>query len=208
MKDFDDLVHVMDRLLAPDGCPWDREQTLQTLRQFLVEEVYEIIEAIDLNDHHLLSEEIGDVFFQLVFLCKLAERDKLFTLNESLQLITQKMILRHPHIFEKAEDKSVQEVLDQWEEIKKKEKSHRTSIMDDIPKGLPALSRAQKMLGKFKKAGFDWKEKCFQDNVEDAFGLRLLELVKEGSEEGINAEVALLKQLSHLERQFRDMEAN
>lgn len=212
MQDFDDLVGVVERLLAPDGCPWDREQTLASIRPFLIEEVYEIVEAIDLDENELISEEIGDVLFQLVFLCKLAERDGRFTLHQSLQKVTEKLIRRHPHIFGEKQLKSVDEVLEQWDEIKKGEagKSSRKSALDDIPKDLPGLARAQKMINKIRKTEFELPKPQAIGNVnnEDELGKALMNLVQHASEKGLNAKHALLKQLALLEKQFRHWEKN
>lgn len=210
MKNFDELIEIVERLLAPDGCPWDREQTVTSLRPYLIEEVYEIVEAIDLDDNTKISEEVGDVFFHLVFICKLAEKEGRFTLAHTLQSIADKLIRRHPHVFGEAQIESVDEVVAQWELIKKKEKSDRKSALDDIPKDLPALAKAQKMLSKFNKLGFEWEKAAYLDmeslKSEEEWGTLLLTLVMHASKQGINAKHALLKKLTQLEKAFRDQE--
>ncbi|WP_068468021.1 MazG family protein [Candidatus Protochlamydia phocaeensis] len=208
MDDFKALIIIIERLLAPDGCPWDREQTLQSMRRSLVEETYEVIEAIDLNDNHQIEEELGDLFFNAIFLSKLAERDNRFSLEDVLKQIAAKLIRRHPHIFGEAQVGTAEEVLKQWEEIKKKEKGEAQpqSALDNIPKDLPSLARAYKMLKKFEKAGFSLPRPNEQTSEEDRLGLALLELVQHGIRKGIDAEHALRRLLSHLNQQFRAWE--
>ena len=212
MKNFDELIGIVERLLAPDGCPWDREQTVSSLRPYLIEEVYEIVEAIDLDDNAKISEEVGDVFFHLVFICKLAEKEGRFTLAQPLQSIINKLIRRHPHVFGEVQIESVEEVVKQWEVIKsqEKEKAHRKSALDDIPKDLPALAKAQKMLNKFDKKGFEWEKAPSLDiesqKNEEEWGTLLLTVVKHASKQGINAKHALLKKLTQLEKAFREWE--
>ena len=153
------LREVVARLLAPGGCPWDREQTHMSLRRGLIEESYEVIEAIETNDMALLKEELGDVLLQVVFHSKLAEEAGFFKLDDVVAEITQKMKRRHPHVFGDVEAKEVVTVLANWEEIKRKEKGKAPrKILDGIPPGLPALMASQKIQGKASKVGFDWKE--------------------------------------------------
>lgn len=212
MQKFDEFVSIIEKLLSPDGCPWDREQSLQSIRPYLIEELYEIVEAIDLDDNIQISEEIGDVFFHLVFLCKLAERDQRFTLNDTLKTITEKLIRRHPHVFGEKKVESMEKLYDQWEEIKKEEKgkSSRKSMLDDIPKELPALAKAHKMIGKFNKIEFPWDCPEYRANAnietEEELGNALLALVNQANSKGLNAKHALLKKLTHLEHQFREWE--
>ncbi len=206
MNDFQALVHVIERLLAPDGCPWDREQTLQSMRSSLVEETYEVIEAInDQNDPHL-EEELGDLLFNVLFLCKLGEKEQRLTLAGVLQHITEKLIRRHPHIFGAAKVKSSEEVLQQWEDIKKKEKkqSFPQNGIEGIPKDLPVLLRAQKLAKKFKKEHFSPQTKKELSTPEEQAGEALWTLVQEMMRQGIYPEEALRKRLSQLENEYRD----
>jgi len=214
VQNFDELIHIVEKLLSPEGCQWDREQTFSSLRPYLIEEVYEIIEAIDLDDNSKIIEEVGDVFFHLVFICKLAERDKRFVLTDTLHSITEKLIRRHPHVFGSVKLESVDEVVAQWESIKKLEKGKdsRKSLLDDIPKDLPLLAKTQKMLAKFAKLDFvealSKKVEHLPDfKNENELGEVLYALVKKADEQGLNATHALLKKLTELEKEFRQIES-
>lgn len=160
---FEDLVGIMDRLRDPGGCPWDREQTYATLRGFLIEECYEVVDALDRADLPALCEELGDLLFQIVFLSKLAKEDGAFAASDVVQGIAAKMIRRHPHVFGEATAKDAAEVLVRWEEIKKKEKQDAggaataSSILAGIPEALPALVKAQRLGAKAARVGFDWE---------------------------------------------------
>ncbi|HRC57338.1 MAG TPA: nucleoside triphosphate pyrophosphohydrolase [Kofleriaceae bacterium] len=152
------LVEIMDRLLAPDGCAWDREQTLITLRAFLIEESYEVLEAIDRDDPVLHREELGDLLMQVVFQSALRQRDGHFDIDQVVEGICDKLVRRHPHVFaaeaEKLDDSS--KVLAQWERIKAAEKPAGTRVLDGVTQGLPALAFAQKLGSKASRVGFDW----------------------------------------------------
>lgn len=206
MKEFNELVSILERLLAPDGCPWDREQTMESMRNSILEESCEVIEAIDLNENHKMEEELGDLFFNVLFMCRLAEKEKRFTIKDALNHINAKLIRRHPHIFGTAKVENSEEVLKQWEEIKKIEKTHQ-SIIDNIPKDLPSLARAQKLFKKIKKTEFKLpvQEKDPYFN-EESLGLALFEMVKKGSDKGLDSEMALRKVLSQIEQEFRKWE--
>ena len=152
---FDDLLRVMKALLAPDGCPWDREQTHESLKRYLVEEAYETLEAIDANDAELLCEELGDVLLQIVFHAEIA---KSFAINDVINRVCKKMISRHPHVFGSAVANTADEVLDRWEDIKRGEQglTDYAQALKRIPSNLPALMRAYKVQQKARDAGFDW----------------------------------------------------
>ena len=151
---MDELVEVMDRLLGPGGCPWDREQTHASLTRYLIEETYEVVEAIDENDMAQLKEELGDLLLQIVFHSALAARQGAFDLNQVTKTVTEKMINRHPHVFGTMQLDTSDDVLDKWEGFKKKEGKRR--VLEGIPKHLPALMRAEKMQAKAARVGFDW----------------------------------------------------
>jgi MazG family protein len=160
---FADLVALMDRLRDPGGCPWDREQTYATLRGYLVEECYEVVDAIDRDDRALLREELGDLLFQIVFLSRLAQEEEAFTVGDVIAGIADKMRRRHPHVFgdDVAEDSAA--VLTRWEEIKKEEKTlagrgAAASVLDGIPASLPALAKAHRLGTKAARVGFDWAD--------------------------------------------------
>ena len=157
MREFDELIEILERLLGPDGCPWDKVQTLQTLRSTILEEVCEVIEAINLNDDAHIKEELGDLFLNIVLLSKIAEKENRFPVTAVLKELNEKLIRRHPHVF--ADGKkihTVDELHEQWDLIKKDEKGKekRKSVLDGISKQLPALARAQKALKRMKKAGY------------------------------------------------------
>lgn len=158
---FPELVGIMARLRAPDGCPWDREQTHRTLRRFFIEETYEAIEAIDNDDPELLSEELGDVLLQVVFHAQLAAETGLFTIDDVAAQIVEKLVRRHPHVFGTVDAADSAEVLRNWEKIKKEEKAaqetrRRDSVLDGIPAGLPALMAAMEVSKRVVKVGFEW----------------------------------------------------
>jgi tetrapyrrole methylase family protein / MazG family protein len=210
MQELDDLDKVLDRLLAPDGCPWDREQTLESMRASLQEETSEVIEAINFNDAAQLKEELGDLFFNVLFLCKLAEKEFGFTPSEVLKHITQKLIRRHPHIFGEAQAATTEDVLKQWESIKQQEKKQVfKSVLDDIPQALPLLAKVQKNIKKMKKTRFSLsviENKDIQD--EEELGRVLFGIVAQAQEKGLDAEQALAKFLALQTKAFREWESS
>ncbi len=153
---INDLLKVMARLRSPTGCPWDREQSHMTLRRHAIEEVYELIDAIEARDDHEMAEELGDLLLQVVFHCQLARERKAFDFEKVCRLLVDKLIRRHPHVFGKTKVKDVDEVWANWEKIKRAEKHGtvraRHSALDGIPKHLPALLRAEKLVKKARKA--------------------------------------------------------
>jgi MazG family protein len=151
-----ELCAVMDRLLAPDGCPWDREQTLETLRSYLVEECYEVLEALEDGTAEDHREELGDLMFQIVFQSALRQRQGAFTIDDVVRGIADKLRRRHPHVFGDKKLETSAQVLDQWSELKQKEKPRRT--LDGIPLHLPALTRALRIGERVAAVGFDWPD--------------------------------------------------
>jgi MazG family protein len=154
---INDLLKVMARLRSPTGCPWDREQSHRTIRRHAIEEVYELIDAIEAEDDHEMAEELGDLLLQVVFHCQLAKERGAFDFEKVCRMIVEKLVRRHPHVFGKTKVKDVDEIWANWEKIKKAEKhgtKHaRHSALDGIPKHLPALLRAEKLVKKARKAG-------------------------------------------------------
>jgi tetrapyrrole methylase family protein/MazG family protein len=212
MKEFHELVNVIDHLLGPKGCPWDREQTLSSMKTSVMEEVYELLEAIDLNDNGKILEELGDLFFNAIFLCKLGEKEGRFQAEEVLRDLTQKLIRRHPHVFGDVHLETTQEIVSQWEELKKKEKTnaHRKSILDGIPKGLPALARAQKTIKRLKRANYPELPPLESIEIgkdEEALGKELLSFAAKAEQFGLDAESALLKILAKKENEVREWES-
>lgn len=179
MKEFDRLVEIMNRLRDSDkGCPWDLKQTQESLRPRMIEEVYEIAEAISENDKEALKEELGDLLLHIVFQAKIAEEKGDFNIQDILSHINQKLIRRHPHIFKSTNVKDAKDVERNWEKIKNEEKSHqnRKSILEGLPKSLPNLIKAARLQSKAASVGFDW------DKMEDVFK-KLEEEIKEFKEE-------------------------
>lgn len=162
-QEFDRLVEIVARLRAPEGCPWDRQQTHDTLRPYLLEETYEVFDALDAQDSALLREELGDVLLQVLLHAQLAAEAHKFTIEEVTTELTNKLIRRHPHVFEPAQSEapslSPEQVHSQWEAIKQTEKPASTSKpsqLSGIPTGLPALFRAWKIQSRASRVGFDW----------------------------------------------------
>ncbi len=165
---FEKLVTIMERLRAPDGCPWDREQNHQTLKKYLIEESYELLEAIDDNDSAAITEECGDVLLQVVFHAQMAREEGRFDISHVIDSISNKLIRRHPHVFGDREAHNADEVLTNWEADKLKEKAERQSVLDGIAKNLPALLEADQIQKKVRRVGFDWEtvDEVF-DKVEE-----------------------------------------
>src|SRR4051812_2856895 len=157
------LVETMQRLRAPNGCPWDLKQTFQSLKPYLLEETYEVLDAMDREDWPDLAEELGDLMLQPVFLAQLATESGFFTIGDSLAAINAKLIRRHPHIFGDGSADTAEAVKVKWDEIKKQEKADKkraaaSSILDDVLRTSPALVEASKLSSKAAAAGFDWPE--------------------------------------------------
>ncbi|MCL4517265.1 MAG: nucleoside triphosphate pyrophosphohydrolase [Firmicutes bacterium] len=228
---LDPLVTVMQRLRGGQGCPWDRQQTHQTLKPYLIEEGYEVLEAIDEKSMDKLCEELGDVLLQVVFHAQLAAEAAAFDMNDVVRTITEKMIRRHPHVFGETRVKGVSDVLRNWDEIKKGEHNHREreSILDGIPRDLPALLLAQKIQGRAAKVGFDWDniddaaQKVWEEaqelqeayhrpepgreDLENELGDLLFAVVNVARFLHVDAEVALRRTIAKFRRRFRFIEA-
>ncbi len=160
-REFQKLVDIMVRLRAPNGCPWDREQTIQSLRGFVLEETYEVLDAIDRGDHDDLLGEIGDLLFEGVFLAQIETDDGRFTIADSLRAISDKLIRRHPHIFgpSRSNVRTAGQVVEQWEQIKAREQKdagERRSVLRGVPASLPSLLRAHEIGTRVAAVGFDW----------------------------------------------------
>lgn len=188
---LDPLVNVMAALRGENGCPWDKEQTHQTLKQYLIEETYEVIEALDTNNPHKICEELGDLLLQVVFHAQLAAEENLFNINDVIDTITEKMIRRHPHVFGDVSVENSAEVLVNWDKIKAEEegKEEYCSLLDKIPKGLPALTRATKLQSKAAKVGFDWPDyRGGLEKVKEELA-ELQKAIDAGNEQDISAEI-------------------
>lgn len=167
-KHFRELVNIVKKLRAPDGCPWDRQQTLYSLKEYLIEEVFELVDAIDKKDIDNIKEELGDLLLHVILHSTIAEEENLFTLNDVIKSISEKLIRRHPHVFGDTKVESSDDVMVNWEKIKKEEKKNR-SILDEIPNGLPSIQKALKLQERARKVGFDWDsaDDCLQKVNEE-----------------------------------------
>ncbi len=163
MKSFKDLTDLIKKLRGKDGCPWDKEQTHETLKSCLIEEVYEVVDAVDSKDPEMIKEELADLLFLIIFYCQIADDKKTFNIENVLKDCLEKMVRRHPHVFGDESANNADEALSQWHEIKKKEgaakhiSQKKKSHVDNIPKHLPALQKAQKVQKKVARVGFDWE---------------------------------------------------
>ena len=199
MKEWQDLLDVADRLLAEDGCPWDREQTLFTLQPYLLEEAHELIEAIDQKSGKDMAEELGDVLYTLIFIAKLGEQQNLFTFSEAVKGETEKLIRRHPHVFKELPVKSTDEIISNWEAIKKQEGKQRRTCFEGIPPTLPLLARGQKIAHRLRKAG-RLKVSSEEKHSEHEIGKRLFDLIALAEVSGIDAESALRRTYQQMEK--------
>ena len=155
---FDALFRLISRLRAKDGCPWDRKQTPDTLSVYLIEEMYELVEAIIADDTDAIREELGDVIFQILFLANLYQEQDRIVLDEVLDQITDKMIRRHPHVFGRNKLENAHQVKQWWRQIKKREKAASQSLLESIPTGMPAFMRAYRISERVAEIGFDWQD--------------------------------------------------
>ncbi len=223
VRRFDGLLHVVRSLLAPGGCPWDREQTHLSLRPYLLEETYEALEAIDNEETSELVEELGDVLFQTLIHTAIAETAGEFEMHDVIERITTKLIRRHPHVFSDGTASTSAEVEENWEKLKKVEKQ-RESILEGVPKSLPALAESQSLQGRARKIGFDWPdiegrlEKLQEEIGEfaradgpaerlDEFGDILAVLVNIADHFGLDAEQALRGANAKFRSRFGTIEA-
>jgi MazG family protein len=182
------LVAVMRRLLGADGCPWDREQTFETLRKYVLEEACEVIDAIDSGDRAAIREELGDLLLQVVFQAELGRREGSFAIDDVVAGIVDKLVSRHPHVFGRLEAKDADEVLQNWEKIKAKEKGDR-GILAGVPRSMPALTRAQRVGEKVARVGFDWEDaRGSRAKVNEEVG-ELDRAIEEGNAESIEEEL-------------------
>ncbi len=227
---FSELVAIMARLRGPAGCPWDRQQTHATLKPYLLEEVYEALEAIDADDDDELCKELGDVLLQVVFHAQIAAEEGRFDIEAVGQAIVDKLIRRHPHVFGDASADGADEVLLRWEQIKKQERREQgesaPSLLEGIPKHLPALMRAHRIQARVAQQGFDWDEidgaldkveeefaevrKAWETGraaaVEEEFGDLLFSLVNASRFLKVDPEQALRRAVAKFERRFRALE--
>lgn len=210
-----ELLRIMARLRSPRGCPWDREQNHRSLRFHAIEEVYELLDAIEAADDHEMMEELGDLLLQVVFHCQLARERKAFDFEAVCRHIVDKLVRRHPHVFGKARAKTVEAVWSQWEQIKHAEKKgtrhERPSALDGVPKHLPALLRAEKLVKKARRSHLIGETLCQPaqaPRTRSALGRELFALAEYGQRQGWSAEDLLRSEIQNQERAFRRTERN
>ena len=224
--DIQDLRRIMALLRAPGGCPWDREQTHESIRRNMLEEAYEVVEAIDEKDPEHLKEELGDVLLQVVFHAQMAREEGLFTFDDVVDGVAQKMVFRHPHVFGQAHADDSAQALDTWDAQKREEKDQRTAsdTLKAVARSLPALIRAEKIQSKAAKAGFDWPDpapaldKLAEEadelrraaqgdgDPEEELGDLLFAAVKAGRFLGLDSEQALTRACDKFIRRFQSVE--
>ena len=227
---FDTLLGIMARLRAPGGCPWDREQTPTSLKPFLIEETYEVLEAIEGGEPRALAEELGDLLLQVVFHAQIAEERGEFAMPDVLRALVEKMVSRHPHVFAAASAETSAEVLVQWEHLKQREaeaKGRARSVIDGVPRAMPSLVRAQRTQSKAARVGFDWpdaraawdkvREEIDEagdaiaagdaDRIREELGDVLFSLVNVARLASIDAEDTLHGATEKFRRRFSEMEA-
>lgn len=227
MSDVTRLREIVARLRAPDGCPWDIEQTHESLRAALVEECYEVVEAIEKSDDANLREELGDLLLHVVMHAHMAGERDVFTFEEVVDGICEKLIRRHPHVFGDGAAANTGEVLKQWEQIKRAEKGGDASIMDGLPKALPALLRAQNAQKKAARVGFDWDatgpvfdkideevaelreavDKGDRAHIEEELGDLLFSVVNLSRKLKVDSETSLVSATQKFVRRFQAVEA-
>lgn len=223
---IDDLKRIMELLRSPEGCPWDKEQTHQSIRRNMLEEAYEVAEAIDENDPAHLKEELGDVLLQVVFHARMAEEAGLFNFDDVVDGIARKLVFRHPHVFGTVEADNTDQALNTWDAQKQVEKDQKTAgdTLDAVARSLPALMRAEKIQAKAQKAGFDWDavgpvldkiseeteelKEAVRDNsnIEEELGDLLFVTAKAGRFLGLDSELALHAACEKFIRRFRRVE--
>ena len=177
------LLAILDRLRAPDGCPWDREQTHASLREYLLEETYEVLESLDNGDSAKLQEELGDLLLQILLHSQIATESGDFAIGDVIKGINEKLIYRHPHIFGSVKAETAEEVMKNWQELKKEEKGEDQSMLSGVPRQMPSLSYSQAIQRRVAQAGFDW------ENIDGVID-KLAEEVAEFKEAGTNEEKA------------------
>ncbi len=225
---FQDLVQLMDTLRGEKGCPWDKKQTLHSLKPFLIEETYEVIEAIEHDDPERLKEELGDLLFHILFLSKVSADTGRFGIEDVITFEHEKMTRRHPHVFGPNPNQDAQQVLQQWYQMKREERAQKgcPSLMDGIPSSLPALQKAQKVQRRAAQVGFDWEksedvlEKISEEaeelrtaisqrrenDVSEEMGDLLFSVVNLCRFLNVDAEGALQGTIAKFEKRFRAME--
>ena len=203
-RSFDELVQLMTTLRGPEGCPWDRKQTLPDLKPFVIEEAYEVVDAIDRDDRGALAEEVGDLLLEAVFIAEVTREEGSFDVYDSITAIHDKLVRRHPHVFGEVEAKDAEQVVVNWEKLKNEErKAENKSVLAGVPQSLPALLKASRLTEKASRVGFDWRraEDVF-DKIDEELG-ELRTAVAGGDTAAVREEVGdLLFALANIARKL------
>ena len=228
-RSFDELVSLMTTLRGPNGCPWDRKQTLESLKPFVVEESYEVVDAIDRGERDGLREELGDFLLQAVFIAEIAREEGSFDIDDVITAIHDKLVRRHPHVFGDVEAKDAEQVLVNWEKLKNEErKAENKSVLAGVPQSLPALLKASRLTEKAARVGFDWRRaedvfakideeigelheaiaKKDQKEIHDEIGDLLFSIANIARKLDVNAEEALQSANRKFMRRFESMESS
>lgn len=205
--ELEQLIAVLEYLRAPGGCAWDREQTHASLVRYLVEETHELVDAIEAGDDDELVEELGDVLYQVVFHSDIAAEEGRFTLEDVARHMRQKMVGRHPHVFGDAVADTADAVTARWDDLKRTEKPHRESVLDGVPKGMPALALADKLLGKAEQVAVS-RTPALVERDEQALGDSLMAIVAGARAAGLDPERALRGAIRRLEDDVRAAESS
>ena len=223
LEKFETFVSIIARLRAPDGCPWDREQTHGSLRENLLSEAYEVLDALDNGGEGKLCEELGDLLLQIVLHAQIAKDEKEFDISDVIKGISEKIVRRHPHIFGDAKANSSREVIQNWEALKKKERKEGISMLASVPRQMPALAYAYDIQKRVARVGFDWKEikgnidkiaeevseiwqAGNQEEKEEEYGDLLFTIANVIRRDGIDPETALRRANDKFYRRFAGME--
>ena len=227
-RSFDDLVSLMKTLRGPDGCPWDRKQTLPDLKPFVIEEAYEVVDALDRDDRQALMEEVGDLLLESVFIAEITREEGSFDIYDSITAIHDKLVRRHPHVFADVEANDAEQVLVNWEKQKNEErKAENKSVLSGVPAALPAALKASRLTEKAARVGFDWRktddvfDKLDEEigelreavkggdtsRIEDEMGDLLFTIANIARKTGVNPEEALQSTNRKFIRRFEAMES-
>ena len=228
-RTFDELVNLMTTLRGPNGCPWDRKQTLPDLKPYVIEEAYEVVDAIDRDDRTALLEEVGDHLLEAVFIAEVTREEGTFDIYDSITAVHDKLVRRHPHVFGEVQANDAEEVLVNWEKMKSDErKSENKSVLSGVPQSLPALLKASRLTEKAARVGFDWRrtEDVFDKvdeelaelreavasgdaaHIEEEIGDLLFTIANIARKVGVNAEEALQSTNRKFQRRFGAMESH
>ena len=203
MKEFTDLIETINKIL--NNCEWSCRQNLKSLQPYLLEEVHEVVEAIDQDLDEPIMEELGDMLYTLLFCAKIAQKDKRFDLTHILSNINEKLIRRHPHVFDNLKVSSVEEIAENWQKIKKRESK---GALSGISENLPILARTQKILHRLKANGFPVKSELLPLDTEEQIANSLIDVLLTADSKGIDVEGALRRKLTHLQGQFKNWESS